>query len=128
MTTTSRYARIQELGGTITPISAERLAVPLDAAKTPAGAARYPSPLRSTLPAVFKGGLFTIHSKSGALILMGRKAKGADPVALFALVGSVTLPPRMGLRALWRERTPDTVASVAERANSGIKALAERVA
>lgn len=79
------YADIQEHGGKIEAKRAQFLAIPLEAAKTPAGVPRFSSPLReSTAPPMFfaKGILF---AKEGNTI-----------VPMFALKKSVEIPPRLG--------------------------------
>lgn len=58
-------AAIHEHGGTIKPVKANMLAIPLDAAKTPSGIARWSSPLE--VP-----GLFAIKSKAGNVLLVRR--------------------------------------------------------
>jgi len=94
VTTTSKYFAIQEFGGTIRPVQAKFLAIPLDAAKTPAGVTLYPSPLRQSLPTAFPEGTFVRNH-----VLFGRKDGKA--IALFALKKSVTLKPRIGMDSLW---------------------------
>jgi phage gpG-like protein len=83
------YGAIQEEGGDIVPRRAKMLAVPLDAALTPAGVGRYRSPLRETLRSAFPGGTF-VHKG----VLFGKKTKTSQPVALFALKPRVTIPAR----------------------------------
>lgn len=110
--TTSRYARIHEHGGTIRPTSAKMLAVPLSAARTPAGVSRYGSPLRAILAANFPGGTFVQRTKSGALILFGKPTKDSAPVPLFVLKDSVTIPPRLGTRELWQQLESDRAKTI----------------
>lgn len=100
--TNSRYARMQEYGGTQRPNQAKMLAIPLAAAKTGAGVARWSTPLRQILPAAFPGGTFVARTKSGALILFGKTEKGGDPIPLFVLKQQVVIPGRLGTRDLWR--------------------------
>lgn len=106
-TTTSKYYRIQEYGGTIVPKNARMLAIPLKAALTPAGASRYPSPLRQSLAMAFPEGTFVRKSKAGNLILFGvktsKRKKASQIVPLFLLRDHVTIRPNLGLRALWAE-------------------------
>lgn len=87
------YARIQEFGGLIKPKRGKYLAIPLSAAKTKAGVARYASP--RDIP-----GLVFLKSKTGNPILAQRVAKGKKSklVPMFVLVKSVTLKPTLGLR------------------------------
>lgn len=82
----TKYARIQEEGGTITPKRSKFLAIPLDAAKTAAGVARIsPRDLPDRQTFVAKGIIFFKSSKNDP-----------KPTPMFALKKSVTLPPRMG--------------------------------
>lgn len=99
---TSRYARMQEYGGTQKPSKAKMLAIPLDAARTAAGIGRFGGPLRAILPAAFPGGTFVRRSKAGNLILFGKTSADAEPVALFVLKTQTVIPPRLGTRDLWR--------------------------
>lgn len=64
-------ARILEEGGTVTPTSAEFLAIPLGPAKTGAGVVR-----RGAESPKMVEGLFPIVSKRGNLLLVKRKGKG----------------------------------------------------
>ena len=98
---TARHARIHEQGGVVRPVHAKMLAIPLQAMRTPAGVARFHTPLRLTL----KGAFFKTwiqKSKRGNLILMGQKTKRSEPVPLFVLKRQVTIPPRMGAERLLR--------------------------
>lgn len=100
--TTSKYFAAHEYGVTIRPVSAKYLAIPLDAAKTPAGVPRYPSPLRSSLPEAFPDGVFVRN-----LVLFGKKGKKAIP--LFVLRKQVVLQPRIGMAALWQSFSASTL-------------------
>lgn len=67
---TVKYAGIQEFGGTVRAPSGRMLRIPLKSALTPAGADRYPSPLRTSAPDLFtliksKGKLLLIHNTTG---------------------------------------------------------------
>lgn len=85
---------------------ARYLAVPLAAALTAVrGVPRWRSPLRVSLRSAFAA-TFVQRSRAGNLILFGvprgrNKAKKIIP--LFALRKSVRIPPRLGLRRIWRE-------------------------
>lgn len=82
----TKYARIQEEGGTITPVRRSYLAIPLSAAKTAAGVARVePGDLPSRQTFVRYDIIFFKQSKNDP-----------KPVAMFALKTSVEIPPRMG--------------------------------
>ena len=69
--------------------------------RTPAGVARFHSPLRLTLKGAFLK-TWIQKSKRGNLILMGQKTKRSEPVPLFVLKRQVTIPPRMGAERLLR--------------------------
>ena len=88
-----KYAAIQEYGGTIKPVRAKMLRVPLPEILTPAGnvkgdyeiverAGRY----------MTAGGLETYIS--GRAIMVD---KGGKPTPIWALVKSVKIPPRLGM-------------------------------
>jgi len=67
---TVKYAGIQEFGGEAKAKPGKMLRIPLKSALTPAGADRYPSPLRTSAPDLFtliksKGKLLLIHNTSG---------------------------------------------------------------
>ena len=79
------YAAIHEYGGTIKPKSSKYLAIPLDAAKTPAGVPRgAPRDFQDT---------FFFKSKAGNL-LIGQKGIGGGLIPLFVLKKSVEIPKR----------------------------------
>ena len=129
--TDSKYYRVQEYGGTIRSNRAGGfLAIPLPAAKTPAGVSRYPSPLRQSLKIAFPQGTFVRKSKGGNLILFGVKGKASKLIPLFLLREQVVLTPKLGLRALWAQfrvkQLPDLMGgyvlrALAEAAKAGGK-------
>jgi hypothetical protein len=80
------YARIQELGGTITPRNGKFLAIPLAPALTGAGVSRYKSP-RDVPGLSFRG-----NANRGALV-------DKAGVPWYALVKSVTIRPKFYLKA-----------------------------
>lgn len=82
-----KYADIHLTGGVIRPVNARKLAVPLPAALTAGGVARYSSPLRQTLAAAFPDGTFVAKD-----ILFGKVGNEITP--LFALKDSVRIPKR----------------------------------
>jgi phage gpG-like protein len=87
--TSSKYARIHEFGGTITPKKAKWLTIPLTGNQTGAGVTK-----QSARAAIAAGGFFKRDKDDGKLYL--RNGQG---VPLFVLVKSVTIPPRLGFRA-----------------------------
>ena len=93
------YARIQELGGTISAKNAANLTIPLDAALTPSGVARFSAREVIDNPSV-AGMTGTFFAKS---ILFGKNGSAITP--LFLLKPSVTLPARPYMsRALEEQR------------------------
>jgi hypothetical protein len=122
--TTSVYGPTQEFGEpNKVPKRKQFLAIPLDAARMPAGAARFASPLLESqaLKAAYPGGTFVARSKAGNLIIFG-KGDGKEITPLFVLKRSVAIPPRLGTRDLWKVYLPDVQAEVAA---AGQRALAE---
>jgi hypothetical protein len=88
--TTSKYARIHELGGTVVPKKGQWLTIPLPAARTAAGVSR--GPARSFPNTFFK------MSKAGNLILFQKDGKKLIP--LYVLKKSITIPAgRLGFKA-----------------------------
>jgi len=87
------YAPLHEFGGTIMPVKAKRLAIPLPAARTAAGVARISSP--RLMP-----DLKLIVTKAKKLLLVrfiGKKKKRMIP--MFVLhKGPIQIPARLGLR------------------------------
>lgn len=84
-----KYARIQELGGTITPKRAKFLTIPLPAALDSSGC-----PLKSK--ARDWPNTFCARSKAGNLLIFQRRGKMIVP--LYVLRTSVTIPPRLNMR------------------------------
>lgn len=82
--TNNPYARIQEEGGTVKPVSAQMLAIPLGPAKTAAGVSRFSSPRQ--VP-----GLFMIKSRAGNLLLVKAAGRGALE-AWYVLKTQVRIP------------------------------------
>jgi hypothetical protein len=114
------YARIQERGGVVRPVRAKFLAIPLEANKTAAGVARYPSPREFI--AAHPGETFFLRTGSGKLLLMWKNptqaarrsggAKKGEAVPLWLLVRRVEIPgpdapskggaSRLGFFDTWR--------------------------
>ena len=95
---TSKYAPIQEFGGTIVPKTSKWLAIPLTAAKTPAGVPR-------GSPRSFKDTFFKT-SKKGNLILFQKVGK-EKIVPLFVMKKRVDLDPKFGLFDAWDAEKPE---------------------
>jgi len=94
--TTSKYAPIQQFGGTVTPKGGRpngKLAIPLPAAQTAAGVARGPARSFSDT--------FIAKSKAGNLLIFQKRGDGIVP--LFALKDRVYVPPRLGMFDEWDE-------------------------
>jgi hypothetical protein len=102
-----KYARTQEFGARIQAKRSRYLAIPLDAARTAAGVARWPGP--RSVP-----GLFFIRSKAGNPLLVVRDGDGIRP--MFALKERVTIKaqpymrPAMGI--VRKSLRPDLLAAV----------------
>ena len=87
------YARLQELGGTVRPVSARYLAIPVGPAKTPAGVSRWASPRDAGFPLRF------VPTRSGGLLVRDTgKGKARRSVVYYVLRASVTIPARPYLR------------------------------
>lgn len=110
------YAQIQEDGGTVVPTHGQFLAIPLDAAKTPAGVARF-----APRDAVANGYDRTFIEDG---IIFGAKWNGSrnDFVPLFKLVRSVTIPAHHFVRDAFKKMQPKIEAEInaaVKRAVSG---------
>jgi phage gpG-like protein len=88
--TNTIYARIQELGGTVTPKNARSLAIPLDAVLTANGVARYTA--REIFDAPSEGGFSRVFTHNGIIFGATGKGKNEEWTPLFVLKGSVTIP------------------------------------
>ncbi len=84
------YAHIQEEGGTIRPVHAQHLAIPLDAARTAKGVARMGAREFISNPESLGFERAFVNRKGTAI--MGARGGVAEPV--YALKDSVTLPAR----------------------------------
>ncbi len=96
------YANILEEGGTVRPVRAKKLAIPIGNALTPAGVARFtPTELREGLAGY--SGSFIRKSKSGNLILFGtvKSVTKIKVIPLFVLKDKVRIPAKqyMGVTA-----------------------------
>lgn len=90
------HARIQELGGTITPKRAKWLTIPAAANLTPAGVTR-----QSARQIVSEGGIF-LRTKEDGLILVKPNPKKGKFEIYFYLLKKVTIPEgRLGMRKVW---------------------------
>jgi hypothetical protein len=94
----TRYARIQEEGGTIRAKAGKALAIPLDAARTRGRVPKYRGPKDPRVEKDYPGGTFMLKRPGRAPLIMGLKyvagggKRRSRPVPLFALVKSVILP------------------------------------
>jgi phage gpG-like protein len=112
------YARIQEYGGTIKPVRAQYLAIPLEAVKTPSGVAKF-GPRQAeqfgwqTFIAkhiIFgkrPGESSAASALSKAFPDIAASARSASITPLFALKKSVTLPARPYLRPAVKAKAPE---------------------
>ena len=109
------YARIQEFGGTVNAKPGKFLAIPLKAAKAPAGIPR-------GTPRSFEGTFF-ITSKAGNLILMGLATGSAsEPEPLFVMKKQVKVKGRLGFMKKWDAMRSERAKAINRAAD---KALAE---
>lgn len=105
--TSSRYARLQEFGGTITPKRARYLKIPLPSALLSSGN------VDGGLQGGSAGNRFTANgtpthvrrSKAGNLLIFNSTT--GEP--LFALKESVTVPPRLGYFRTWDRIRPRVI-------------------
>lgn len=101
------YAAAHEYGARIRPVRARMLAIPLPAALTRAGVARYVSPLRQTAA----GQLYLSRSASGALLL---RSTGTGREPLFLLRYQVRIPARPYLGPAVEAERPRLVARLGD--------------
>lgn len=107
-----KYAAVQEFGATIRPKKARFLAIPLRAAKTASGVARF-APRQAE--AAGYTGTFVSHG-----ILFGKQ--GGQAVPLFVLKRSVRIPARPYMRpalAVMRPKIEDGIRAVVAAAAKG---------
>ena len=110
-----RYAAQREYGGTITPVRAKMLAIPLPPALTAAGVAKM-------APRDLVGG-FVWRTMTGRLVLGRREGRRGRPVAYFLLVRSVTQTGAYYLRDtmdLMRQAVPDVLQSAVDAELRGV--------
>jgi len=104
---TIKYARIQELGGTVRPKTARMLAIPLGPALTAAGVNRRTSPRDNP-------NLVLIKSRAGRLLLIDKYTG----VPFYVLKHQVEIKPkyylRDGLKKAMNDRRPELDAAVAK--------------
>lgn len=93
------YAHIQEFGGVVTPKRAKWLTIPLAAAKTPAGVARF-----SARDALSRDNVHFIRTKRGRPMIVEMNAKSWKP--LFLLVKRVKIAKRLGFFDSWKRADP----------------------
>lgn len=104
--TGDKYAGLQEHGGTIRPVSAKWLWIPLAANKTASGVARV-----TPSQAMSNGGFFT-NARSGGKIfwayplVKAKRTAAHNLVPLFALKSEVKVPARMGATSLFDSMLP----------------------
>lgn len=116
----SKYARIQDQGGTVLPVRARMLAIPLDPVKTAAGASRYSSPLEDTGAG---HGMFLMRFAGKLFLARIVGSKAARRVEFrWMLVPSVTLQGNGYVTRTveaWKDRVPQFVADEVGRAITG---------
>jgi len=92
------YAKVHEDGATITPKRKEWLAIPTQFAT------------RGAKPREHTNTFFTRSKRTGNPVLMQKR--GDDVFPIFALVKSVTIPPRLELLIQWNKFKPKFVKNV----------------
>lgn len=86
------YGAIQELGGLITPKSAQALAIPLEAMLTPNGVARATAAQVRANPGAFGFKATFIPKGHNVVMAIPDGAKGVAAIPIFALAASVSIP------------------------------------
>ena len=113
---------MQEVGGTIKPVNAHWLWIPLEANQTPSGIARVTPRDAINAPHFIRwdapGGP-TFFGKSIVKQTKKEFSQNFGIVPLFKLKKSVTLKPRMGAEKLWREEMDGLSADLAKLATEG---------
>jgi len=88
------YSAIHEFGGTVVPVRARRLTIPLDAVKNASGT-RTKFSARELFDSPGLLGFDRVFVRKGGRAVLGaRPGKAGEVVPLFALVDSVKIPPR----------------------------------
>lgn len=101
------YAKIHEYGGTIKPKHAQHLTIPLDAAMTPSGVARYKARDLISQPSI--GGFKRTFFRNK--VLFGVKHNGRV-VPVFALKKSVTIKEKRFMRDSLKEKARQIILEV----------------
>lgn len=110
-----RYAAQREYGGTVVPVRAKMLAIPLAPALTPAG-------VQKMAPRDLVGG-FVWRTHTGRLVLGRREGKRGRPIAYFLLVRSVTQQGAFYLRDtmdLMRQAAPEVLRNAVDAELRGV--------
>lgn len=119
------YGRVQELGGTIRPTTADHLTIPLSAALTPNGVARFTA--RDVIANPFAFGFSgTFVAKDiifGTLGLGGKNGKNGKKgiVPLFALKTSVTLEARNYLKSTYDGQRETIIGTLKAAVEGGLR-------
>lgn len=125
------YARIQEYGGAIVPVRAQALTIPLDAAKTPAGVARFDA--RGAQDAGYRTFIrnqiiYGVKRSSGksSVTKHGQirfRVKYSKPIPLFKLVKRVEIPERRYMRNAMDHFRPIIISSIANAVKAEIRQI-----
>lgn len=122
--TRAKQARIQEKGGVVRPVNSKYLAIPIGGAVTPAGVAKgSPRDFKDTIVARSKAGNLIIFQKLGKTKSGKQRTRrfvraGSDTaerssvIPLFLLKKEVTIPPRLGMAALWADMKDERMATL----------------
>ncbi len=113
------YARIHEFGGTIYPTRAQFLTIPMQAALTGAGVARFTA--RDLISSPQIGGFTRTFFRNH--VLYGVSGTRGKPVPGFALKQSVTIPERPYLRPALAEKRGEIVQLLAASVERALKSL-----
>lgn len=102
----TRYARLQEEGGTIKPVRRKYLTVPLPAALAPSGALSGRFVLRPAARGYTtdEGPTFIRRSKAGNLLVFVKPNSGGKPYPVYVLKSSTTIPPRFRFARTFSEK------------------------
>lgn len=115
--TGNAYAGLQERGGTVRPVRAKWLWIPLKANRTAAGVARV-----TPSQAISAGGFIAWHDGPIFYATSGTNAVGGAKklIPMFVLKSEVYVPPRLGAADLFRDRLPDLQERLAKAAKVAV--------
>lgn len=112
----TKYARLQEKGGTIRPVKAKYLTIPIEDNLTAAGVPRYPS----AAALMAQGDTFVFKAKTGGLYIV-RRGNSGELEFLWKLVKQVTVPPRLGFFSTWKDLSKPRTKRIRDAIAVGVK-------